>query len=89
MYLVVLSYPKPTQIKIKSSFFPSFVALSSGTAASEHVDGRDGMHIMNHRTIKIGKDLQDYPVQLSIHHQYCPLRHEREGQECSFKNRNT
>ena len=37
MYLVVLSYPKPTQIKIKSSFFPSFVALSSGTAASEHV----------------------------------------------------
>ena len=57
MYLVVLSYPKPTQIKIKSSFFPSFVALSSGTAASEHVDGRDGMHVMNHRIIKIGKDL--------------------------------
>lgn len=33
------------------------------------------LQVANHRITKVGKDVQDHPVQLSSYHQHLPLQH--------------
>ena len=34
----------------------------------------DSIELQNHRITKVGKDLQDHPVQPSTYHQHCPTK---------------